>query len=235
MPTNGLAGSGSSGKSCVGSSYFLAFTGRSSGEGKIADDGVEQQLHALVAVGRAHEHRASGPAPARRRGRSSWISSSETGSSESSSSISSSLYIDRPSSMCWRALAASSFSSAGISSVADVLAVGAVEVDGLHRDQVDHALEVVFLADRPLHQHGVAAHLFADLGHDLLGVGAGAVHLVDERQPRHVIALHLAIDGQRLRLHAADAAQHQDRAVEHAQAALDLDGEVDVARACRSG
>jgi hypothetical protein len=37
-------------------------------------------------------------------------------------------------------------------------------------------------------------------------------------------------DGLGLRLHAGDAAEHDDRAVEHAQAALDLDREVDVAR-----
>ena len=77
---------------------------------------------------------------------------------------------------------------------------------------------------------GVAVHLFADLGDDALGIGAGAVHLVDERQPRHVIALHLAIDGERLRLHAADGAEHQHRPVQNAEAALDLDGEIDVAR-----
>ncbi len=46
---------------------------------------------------------------------------------------------------------------------------------------------------------------------DLVRIGAGAVHLVDERQPRHVVALHLAVDGQRLRLHAAHGAEHQDR------------------------
>ncbi len=69
-----------------------------------------------------------------------------------------------------------------------------------------------------------------DLLDDAERVGAGAVHLVDERQARHVVALHLAVDGHRLRLHAADRAEHQDGAVEHAEAALDFDGEVDVAR-----
>ena len=72
--------------------------------------------------------------------------------------------------------------------------------------------------------------LLLNLGDDALRIRAGAVHLVDERQPRDVIAFHLAIDGDRLRLHAADGAQHEDRAVEHAQAALDFDGEIDVAR-----
>src|SRR5690606_12397633 len=58
----------------------------------------------------------------------------------------------------------------------------------------------------------------------------GAVHLVDEGQPRHAVLVGLAPDGLRLGLHAADGAQHEHRAVEHAQRALDLDGEVDVPR-----
>ena len=39
---------------------------------------------------------------------------------------------------------------------ADLLAIVAVEIDGLHRDQVDHAFEIVFLADRPLHEDRIA-------------------------------------------------------------------------------
>ena len=45
-----------------------------------------------------------------------------------------------------------------------------------------------------------------------------------------MIALHLAIDRHRLGLHAADGAEHQNGAVEHAQAAFHFDGEIDVAR-----
>ena len=56
-----------------------------------------------------------------------------------------------------------------------------------------------------------------------------AVELVDEGEPRHLVPSHLPVDGDRLGLDAGDAAQHQDRAVEHAQRALHLDGEVDVA------
>ena len=81
-----------------------------------------------------------------------------------------------------------------------------------------------------LHQNGVAFQLFFHLLHDAQRIGAGAVHLVDERQPRHMIALHLAIDGHRLALHAAHGAQHQNGAVQHAQAAFHLDREIDVAR-----
>jgi hypothetical protein len=44
-----------------------------------------------------------------------------------------------------------------------------------------------------------------------------------------LVLVGLAPHGLRLRLHSGDAVEHRDRAVEHAQRALDLDGEVDVA------
>ena len=62
------------------------------------------------------------------------------------------------------------------------------------------------------------------------GFAPGTVGLVDEGEPRDVVAAHLPVDGHRLRLHAGDGAQHEDRPVEHPQRPLDLDREVDVAR-----
>ena len=47
--------------------------------------------------------------------------------------------------------------------VADIFAVVAVEIDGLHRDQVDHAFEVVFFADRPLHEERRRSRAFRGL------------------------------------------------------------------------
>ena len=44
----------------------------------------------------------------------------------------------------------------------------------------------------------------------------------------HVVAVGLPPDGLGLRLDPGDAVEHRDRAVEHAQRALHLDGEVDV-------
>ena len=61
-------------------------------------------------------------------------------------------------------------------------------------------------------------------------VGAGAVQLVDEAHPRHVVLVRLPPDVLGLRLHAGDTVVDRDRTVEHAQRPLDLDGEVDVAR-----
>jgi len=65
-----------------------------------------------------------------------------------------------------------------------------------------------------LERQGRNAELLFDLRNDLVGVRAGAVHLVDERDSRNTITLHLAIDRQRLALHAADGAQDENRAVE---------------------
>jgi hypothetical protein len=55
-----------------------------------------------------------------------------------------------------------------------------------------------------------------------------AVHLVDERETRHLVLVGLAPDGFGLRLHTADRAIDHARAVEHAHRALDFDREVDV-------
>ena len=59
-------------------------------------------------------------------------------------------------------------------------------------------------------------------------VGPGAVHLVDERDSRNRVPLHLAVDGDRLRLHAGHGAEHQHGAVEHPERPLHLDGEINV-------
>ena len=59
---------------------------------------------------------------------------------------------------------------------------------------------------------------------------AGAVELVDEADARDVVAVGLAPHRLGLRLDAGDTVEHGDGAVEDAQRALDLDGEVDVAR-----
>ena len=113
---------------------------------------------------------------------------------------------------------------------ADVLAVGAVEIEGLLAEQIDDALEVVLQADGKLHQHGVAVELVAKLLDDFVRIAAGAVHLVDEGQAGHAVSPHLAVDSQRLGLHAAHGAEDEDRPVQHAETSLDLDGEIDVAR-----
>ena len=100
---------------------------------------------------------------------------------------------------------------------------------GLHAQKIDDALEVRLRADRQLDADRPAADLGVDLLDAAEEIGADLVHLVDEHDARHAVLVGLAPDGLRLRLDALIAVEHADRAVEHAQAALDLDGEVDVA------
>ena len=98
------------------------------------------------------------------------------------------------------------------------------------RDQVDDAAEVGLGADRELQdqRHGVQPR--DDHVDAAVELRADAVHLVDEADARHVVAVGLPPDRLGLRLDAGDAVEHGDGAVEHAQRALHLDGEVDVAR-----
>ena len=96
--------------------------------------------------------------------------------------------------------------------------------------EVDDAQEVALGADRQLDRHGVRAEAVDHRLHAALEVRADAVHLVDVGDARDVVLVGLAPDGLRLRLDAGDGVEQRDRAVEHAQRALDLDGEVDVAR-----
>ena len=66
--------------------------------------------------------------------------------------------------------------------------------------------------------------------HREVEVGADLVHLVDEADARDVVLVGLPPDLLGLRLDAFLAVEHGNGPIEHAQAALHLDGEVDVPR-----
>ena len=113
---------------------------------------------------------------------------------------------------------------AGLHVLAEVVVVG----DRLHLDEVDHAAEVLLGADRQLHRDGTRAES-VDHGLDRREeVRARAVHLVHERDARNLVAVGLAPDGLGLRLDTGDRVEDRDRAVEHAQASLDLHRKVHV-------
>jgi len=113
---------------------------------------------------------------------------------------------------------------------AQVLAVGSLEKVGTLLHEVDHAHVVFGQPHRDLHRRRVQEELLTQRVNHHVRVGALAVELVDECEPRYLVAAHLAVDGDRLRLDTRDAAEHQDRAVQHPQRPLHLDREVDVAR-----
>ena len=111
----------------------------------------------------------------------------------------------------------------------DIHPLLAFVVDRSHLNEIDHAFEVRTRSDRNLENHRRHVQLVPDLLHHAEEVGSGTVHLVDEPDARHLVALHLAVDGQRLALDATDRAQHEDRPVENAQRPLHFHGEVHVA------
>ncbi len=111
----------------------------------------------------------------------------------------------------------------------DALA-GVVPHDGLHLDQVDHAVKIFFGTDRNLHQHRIALEAVADLLVHAEEVGADPIHLVDERQPWHGIFVGLAPDGFGLRLDSADSIVDHAGAVQHPHRPFDFNRKVDVAR-----
>ena len=100
--------------------------------------------------------------------------------------------------------------------------------DRAHLDEVDHAAEVLLLAERELNRHRPRAEAVDHRLHGCEEVRAGAVHLVDEGDARHLVAVGLPPDRLGLRLDARDRVEHGDGTVEHAQAALHLDRKVHV-------
>ena len=136
------------------------------------------------------------------------------------------------SSSSWRAASAASAYSAGMSTTSNFapsVSSSSGHTTAFIATRSMTPAEVALRADRKLDDGGhrveaVAHHLDA-----ALEVGADAVHLVDEAEARDVVLVGLAPHRLGLRLDAGDRVEHRDRAVEDAQAALDLDREVDVA------
>ena len=100
----------------------------------------------------------------------------------------------------------------------------------LHIDQVDDALKGVFLADGQLDRHAVGVQTVVQHLDAAEEVGAHGIHLVDVNHTGDLVLVRLAPDSLGLGLNAALRGQNGDRTVQNAQRALDLDGEVDVAR-----
>ena len=101
---------------------------------------------------------------------------------------------------------------------------------GGHVDQVDDALEGVLTADGQLDGHAVGVQAVVQHLDAVEEVGAHGVHLVDVDHAGDLVLVRLAPDRLGLGLDAALGGQNGDRAVQHAQRPLDLNGEVHVAR-----
>ena len=95
--------------------------------------------------------------------------------------------------------------------------------EGLHRDQVDQALEFPHRTfgtgtDRDLHGDRVAFQQpFLDFMKDPVELGADAVELVDEADPRNPVLGRLPPDRFALRLDSFNGREHDDGAVQDPQ------------------
>ena len=98
-----------------------------------------------------------------------------------------------------------------------------------HLDQVHHALEVLFRTDRDLHHERFRTQFVLELFHHAVRISTRSVHLIDERNSRNLVSLHLPVNGDGLTLHSADAAKNKHCPVQNSEASLHLNCEVHVA------
>ena len=99
-----------------------------------------------------------------------------------------------------------------------------------HAHQIDQPGEVRLVADGELDGHRVRPELRVHLLHHLLEARPHPVHLVDERDAGHIVAVGLLPDRLALGLHAFDGGENPDCSVQHSQRTFHLDREVDVSR-----
>ncbi len=129
-----------------------------------------------------------------------------------------------------RAAAASSAAPRRSSSGSGASSSCPEKLSALHRDQIDDAAKRILGADRQLERRRARAQpRLASARRRAKSAPMRSILLMND-DARHVELVGLVPHRLRLRLDAVDAAEHHHRAVEHAQRALDLDGEVDVAR-----
>ena len=98
----------------------------------------------------------------------------------------------------------------------------------LHFEQVNNTEEVALSADGELNNQRTCAQAVDDGLNGEVEVSTHLVHLVDEADTGDIVLVSLAPNGLRLGLNTFLAVEHSNCAVEDAQGALNLNGEVDV-------
>ncbi len=98
----------------------------------------------------------------------------------------------------------------------------------LHADQIDQAVIFGFRTNRQIDDAWRCAQTVDDHIYTAIEVSTHAVHLVDEAHTRHFIFISLTPDRFGLRLNTRNRIKHSNRTIEHTQATLHLNGEIDV-------
>ena len=197
--------------------------------GHIVHNGIEQLLHALVAVGRTADHRDHLDRDGRLADRCADLGGGDFLALEihlHDLIVEHGNGVEHLLTVFLRELA----HILGDLLHAHILAHFVVVDVRVHLDQVDDAAEFGFLADGQLDGHRIALETLVDHAQDVIEVRAHDVHFVDVDHAGHMVVIRLTPNRLALRLNAALGAHDGHRAVEHAEAALHLDREVDVAR-----
>ena len=195
--------------------------------GQIVDDGVEQQLNALVAVSGTAEH---GGDVHREDALADRLFDLVGGDFLLFEQLLHQLLVEhrRVVEQFLSRLGALFFHVLGDLAVLESLAVLVGIDDRDVFDKVDDADEVILFADGLDHSdRGGVQSVLHHLEH-VFKVRSVAVHLVDERDARNVVLGRLSPNGLGLGLNAAACAEDRHRAVEDAERTLDFNGEVDV-------
>ena len=101
---------------------------------------------------------------------------------------------------------------------------------GIHLHQVDDTLEGILLPDGELDGYGVGLQAVVYHVQHVIEIRAGDVHLVDVDHPGDMVVVSLTPNRFGLRLNTALSTHDGDRAVQHTQRTLHLHSEVHVAR-----
>ena len=91
-------------------------------------------------------------------------------------------------------------------------------------------MKILFQPNWNLHKNRVAIKFFMQLLNDATRIGARSIKFVDKSKSRNPIALHLAVNCQRLSLYAANRTQDQNSPVKNSKGAFNFNGEVNVTR-----
>ena len=97
-----------------------------------------------------------------------------------------------------------------------------------HGHEVNDAFQLVFRANRDLDRQRGRTRAFFDHLNAIVEIRPGLVHLVDEHDPRNLVAVRLTPDGFCLRLHPGIAIQQHNSTIKHRQRPFNFNGEVHV-------
>src|SRR5690606_3919074 len=112
----------------------------------------------------------------------------------------------------------------------DLTLVSVIPDDGFHKQQIDHAAELIFAAEVNLNRYRIGFQTIFKLLYDFKEISTGTVHLVDEYHTRNFIFVGLTPHGLGLRLHTGRTTQHHHSTIQYTQRAFNFNGEVDVPR-----